>query len=94
MPQPRCDQCIGRALRTQRDFGGAFGHARVMRIACERKIRLVSGRRLAALQRQFGRQHLEHDLAVQCALGQILRFIVHSSRRSGLRRGGNHFGRS
>ena len=48
-----------------RDFRRALREARIVRVARERQISLVSRRRLIALQRDFRRQHLEHDLAGQ-----------------------------
>jgi hypothetical protein len=62
LPQLRSGQRVRRALRSQRDFGRALRHTRVVRVAREGEVGLIGGRRLVALQRDFGGEHLEYDL--------------------------------
>jgi len=75
LPQLRSRQRIRRTLRGQCDFSRALRHARVVRVTREREVGLIRGRGLIALQRDFRREHLEHNLARQRDAGQIGFFV-------------------
>ena len=80
LPELNGRQRVVGTLCGNRNLGCALGETRVVRITREREIRLVSGRCLAALQRDFGREYLEHDLAGRRNIGQVLCFLARGRR--------------
>ncbi|EDT03046.1 hypothetical protein BamIOP4010DRAFT_3457 [Burkholderia ambifaria IOP40-10] len=84
-PQIGRGQRVGRALRAQCDLGRTLRHARIARVAGEGEVGLVSRRRLVALERNFGGQHLVDDLARQRDAGEILLLIRHHMLERALR---------